>query len=145
MKHERELYASVGQGMNERSDCSIRAAATAGCIDYALVHEVFTKHGRKARHATLFSTSRAAIAELFSVEPRRYAYERVTLSEFIRRNPQGHFIVHVRGHALAICDSVIHDWKESPRRIVKCFWRLDTVTASQDNNGNAPIGNTAKE
>ena len=139
MKHDRSIYASVGQGMGEKLDCSLRAASTAGGIDYALVHAVFAKHGRQPKHATLFNTSRAAIYELFGSAPRSYPAQRITLATFVRLNPTGNYIVHVRGHALAICDGVIHDWKESPRRVVKCYWRVPVK------NDNVPITNAGKE
>jgi hypothetical protein len=125
MKHTRETYASVGSDAQERSDCSIRAAATAGCIDYNTAHAVFEKHGRKPCKPTRFETSMSALKELFpESEFRTFHGRRVTLAQFVRAFPAGHYVLHVRGHALAVCDGVVHDWTPASRRLVRWYWKL---------------------
>ena len=133
MKHVKGTYASQGTGFSEKRDCSVRAAATASGLPYEQVHAVFTKHGRKPKRGTPTAVSIDAHKEMFKSEPQRG--ERVTVAEFVRRNPIGRYVLHVRGHALAVVDGAVHDWSYGPRRRVRRYWWIpETETPANDIN-----------
>jgi hypothetical protein len=47
---------------------------------------------------------------------------RITINQFIKKHPKGRFYCLVRGHAIAIIDGVLYDYKEGGRRqITKAF------------------------
>ncbi len=118
-----EIYGSLGAGAGERKDCVARAFAVAGCMEYADAIEILAKHGRKPKRGTAWTTLVNAIAELFPTAVMK-AGNRVLLSQFVREHPAGHFLVRVRGHLLAVCDGVVHDWAYHPRYRVLQYWQV---------------------
>ena len=127
MKTETGKYAGFN---GDRNDCSIRAAAVAGNLPYADVSAMFAKHGRKPNRGTKTRVSVAAHRELFDAE--RVPIPRISLAEFARRFPTGRYVVHVRGHALAVCDGVIHDWRPALRRMARAYWKVEPKSAQPD-------------
>lgn len=121
-RYSRETYTGFSTG-NERNDCSVRAAAVAGNLPYSDVLAAFAKHGRRPRRGTKLYVSIAAMRDLFNAG--RVPIAPITLAEFVRRFPKGRYVVHVRSHALAVVDGVIHDWNPAPRRRVRCYWKVD--------------------
>ena len=47
-----------------------------------------------------------------------------TLNQFVKRYPKGRFHVTVRGHALAVIDGVVYDWKHSGKRRIVGAWEI---------------------
>ena len=122
MQHTGEVY-STGGG-NDHRDCSVRAYAVAACIDYNTAYEIFKRHGRRDGHSTRLETTRAVIENTFPDANLKEHNPRPTLNQFLILNPKGHFMIHVRGHALAVTDGIAHDWEFHPRYIVRLSWRL---------------------
>lgn len=139
MRHSRDYYSTVNGTIEERRDCVLRAVSIAGCVDYALVHKVFERHGRKAGHGTHLYVSQPAIAELFPNARMitDYADYGTALSVWLQSHSTGHYVVFTHDHALAVTDGLVHDWKAHPRCRVRYFWRLDTIDTVTDNNGKA--------
>jgi hypothetical protein len=52
------------------------------------------------------------------------------VAAFIAAYPQGRFIVHRRGHAFAVVDGVLHDWKGGTKVGSKILdvWRVTEAT-----------------
>ena len=48
----------------------------------------------------------------------------MTVGEFCRICPRGHFVVTMRGHITAIIDNVIVDTFDCSNRIMKCCWQI---------------------
>ena len=48
----------------------------------------------------------------------------MTVGEFCRTCPRGHFVVTMRGHITAIIDNVIVDTFDCSNRIMKCCWQI---------------------
>lgn len=123
IKHERETYATGGS--DESNDCSVRAFAVAACVDYYVAHDIFAKAGRRPRHKTAGWITESVMVRYFPNVHQVYAYDRrMTIKRFVELYPKGHYLVHVRGHALAVCDGVTHNWTNRPRQIVRRFWQL---------------------
>ena len=119
MKHTRDVYATAS---GDRNDCSVRSLATAACLPYDDAHAAFAKHGRKSGRKTPTSVTAKVVKDFF---PHAQSVKGgITLNRFVAAYPVGHFVVHVRGHALAVCDGVVHDWKPGQRRQVRWAWRI---------------------
>lgn len=48
----------------------------------------------------------------------------ITINQFIKKHPKGRFYCLVRGHAIAIIDGVLYDYKESGRRKINKAFRV---------------------
>jgi hypothetical protein len=119
----RENYASAE---GEKKDCSVRAYAVAACVSYSSAWELFNKFGREPNKGTPNFITEKVIKDQFpNALYRCFPWDiRPTLPKFAERANEGHWVVHVRGHALAIVDGVIHDWKPRPKTKVWCAWRI---------------------
>ena len=120
-------YATVAKGdfRRERRDCSVRAFAVAMGVPYEEAHAAFKRHGRKDHMGTPVFVSHWVHTEagMTRIDPRM-----PTLTQFIRENPKGRFVVHRRGHAFAVIDGVVHDWGHGTgaRTRVQRAWRAPT-------------------
>lgn len=158
-KSESKAYSVTATVDGERNDCGVRALMVAACIDYATAHRHCQNAGRKYQggmyHAQMdYAIRRAGFhASRQSQQGKRvavvgdrignfilcqrqviaYRYYYPTLGQFARTHPRGHFVVHVDGHYLAVCDGVVHDWEymrgsrskgARSRRGVQNFWQL---------------------
>lgn len=55
--------------------------------------------------------------------PRQYC-RNMTVGEFARKYPKGHFLVTMNGHITAIIDNVIVDTFDCSNRLIKGCWRV---------------------
>jgi hypothetical protein len=121
---DRTAYSAPGIA-GETRDCSVRAHAVAACIDYSEAHALYARHGRPARCGTSINTTFDCMGAIGAPE---VPLARCTVGAFVKAHPAGHYVVHVKGHALAIVDGVVHDWGKytsGARRRVWRAWRLD--------------------
>lgn len=49
---------------------------------------------------------------------------RITINQFTKKHPNGRFYCIVRGHAIAIIDGVVYDYKEAGRRQIQTAYRV---------------------
>lgn len=54
----------------------------------------------------------------------RTCYKNITVGEFAKRCPKGHFVATMNGHITAIIDNVIVDTFDCSNRIIKCCWQI---------------------
>lgn len=54
----------------------------------------------------------------------RKCYENVTVGEFAKNCPKGHFLVTMSGHITAIIDNVIVDTFDCSKRMMWCCWQV---------------------
>ena len=54
----------------------------------------------------------------------RKCYENVTVGEFAKNCPKGHFLVTMNGHITAIIDNVIVDTFDCSKRMMWCCWQV---------------------
>ena len=118
--------------IGEHSDCSVVAFSIVTGISYTEMHQIFNFAGRPDRNRTPWATTDKVVEHLknngYTIEssqPRRI-YERygreihgryslLTIGKIL---PKGHYVVHVRGHALALIDGEVQDWSTDSKRLV---------------------------
>lgn len=102
------LYSTIGG--NEKQSCAVRSTAIALCLDYDRVSAAFAKAGRKQDRKVTLAVCLQAMEELEPGVTLHRAQTGATVGRFMRENTKGHFILIVRGHALALTDGQLHDW-----------------------------------
>lgn len=115
----------------EKNDCVVRALSLAFNVEYAKVHELCAKAGRKPRGGMYRKQTTSVIKKLTNnadAELQTLAKgKRQTLTTFARENPKGKWIVIKSGHAVALIDGVYHDngamGMGLPRSIVQAYYR----------------------
>jgi hypothetical protein len=155
-KHWRYTNPRTWKFDGETNDCTVRALAIAADLPYPVAHAVLAKHGRAPRRGCVPDVSFPAYAELgfrpvqlkfVQTQVYRRSHSRqdrtgythyiqptvawmqrteLTLCQFLKQNPVGRFIVHVRRHAIAVVDGVVMDsLKFRPRQYVECYFTLN--------------------
>lgn len=54
----------------------------------------------------------------------RLCYYDMTIGEFAKNCPKGHFVATMNGHIVAIIDNVIVDTFDCSNRKMKCCWQV---------------------
>lgn len=110
----------------EENDCTVRALANVLGAPYPLAHKILTAAGRKPRDGMRWSEwskvySRLGL-KLMSVhgttKNARFIAKAtnvtvsngVTLEKILTELQSGRYVVHIRGHVLAVIDGKIHDY-----------------------------------
>ncbi len=122
-----ETCNEARKGFNEKSDCVVKALAITTQVDYATVHAMLAKHGRKARCGTWNRTTFAAARELgFTLtEIKHFIYnERCTVRSIEPKLKDGFYLVMTRSHALAVVDGVVHDYTRGKTHKVTEVYRV---------------------
>lgn len=106
--HEASL---ASQEFNERNDCAVRAVAVATGVDYATVHKLFKKHGRRNGRGTPPSMTWAVVIELgFKLVDVTRKVPARTVRKASPYLHDGSYLVSVRGHLLCVKDGKVEDW-----------------------------------
>jgi len=132
----------------ETRDCAVRAIAVACCVSYAEAYFACEIAGRRPREATYVPEMLGALTlVLGKVPPRiegtfrhrgglarrdywsagRSDYMPDTLTQFLAKHPEGHYVLYSYNHAFAVCDGVVHDYQQTtgPRTRIQGGWRVD--------------------
>lgn len=143
MKKIESFTRGATAGGLEKNDCTVRALANAGEIDYSVAHNLLSKHGRKKYCGAKFTTMHAAYTEagfvLNSVHgttgqarfvariTQREAEDGVTLGKILPKLAFGEYIVNVTGHAVAVVNGKLIDTFDNPagKRVVAVFKKLE--------------------
>lgn len=143
MKTVQAVTRGATAGGLEKNDCTVRALANAGGIDYADAHIMLKKHGRKNHKGAFFSTMLKAYTEsgfvLDSVHgttgaaraaariAKRQASEGVTLAKILPKLAFGEYIVNTTGHAVAVVNGKIIDTFDNPagKRVIAVFKKIE--------------------
>jgi len=95
----------------ERNDCTVRAIAIAGQIDYKDAHDLVQWHGRRNKGKTYNSTPlidslfpNCRLESLAGLSRCQW-----TLGQFLKQKLAGRFICFKRGHAFAVIDAIVYD------------------------------------
>lgn len=125
-KNVSDMFSANTKAMKETNDCTVKAFAVVFDTSYEKAH-AHLKHncGRQNRKGII---SREVLAPSlkktkYKVGPYSKA-NRITLKNFIEKHGEGRFYVCVRGHALAVVDGAIYDYKEGLRRQVTWAMRV---------------------
>ena len=116
-------------------DCTVRALAIAGRLDYDTAWSIMARSGRLPNGtgnmlSGLVEAHTQGHIRFEHIEPNYLRFDRWTLAQFAKQNPRGRYIVRIKGgrgfnHVLALVDGVVCD-KQSQhgRHQVKAAWRI---------------------
>jgi hypothetical protein len=116
-KKERKAY-------NEKNDCFVVAFAIAFNTTYEKAHrhaslQMHRKHRRGTFTMLYFKKSlKKTPVELLEIPPKN------TLSSFVKTHNTGRYIILVSGHALAMVDGTVYDYKYRPQCMVKYAFKI---------------------
>lgn len=105
--------------MREGSDCTVLAWCNVFDAPYVNSHAWLKKHGRRDRHGMSRKNVERAFAACKRVKVVNGPYsqkDRISVAAFCKKHPVGRYYVLVSGHAFAIKDGIVHDYKHGPRR-----------------------------
>lgn len=102
-------------------DCVLRSISVAEGISW---HECQEKLSYLSGKQGLLLNDVAFVEDyLDSLYPRK-CYKDITIGEFAKMCPKGHFVATMRGHITAIIDNVIVDTFDCSDRILDCCWQI---------------------
>lgn len=102
-------------------DCVLRAISVAEGTTWNECQEKLSYLANK--EAMLLNDVQFVEGYLDERYPRKCHYG-MTVGEFARECPLGHFVVTMNGHITAIIDNVIVDTFDCSNRIMKCCWQI---------------------
>lgn len=127
--------------MGETNDCTVRALAIAGAVAYQEAHAAMKAAGRRDRHGpkafgrleqgvrridcpAITKAARALGIDIRRMEKHEYRAKTVSSAPRDPKLQAGHYIVLVRGHALAVVQGEVCDWTEGRKHQVKEVYEL---------------------
>jgi hypothetical protein len=140
--------AGFGQ---ENNDCTVRALAKAGNIDYKLAHEIMAEEGRKpnctsnmmcgllnARDKNLLKYEHVQLAKhermfqyaigFFGPTGECLKFNKMVgpnINQFVQQHPRGRYIVRIKRHVFAVIDGVIYDrYKQHAGALVLAAYKI---------------------
>ena len=147
-----EELESVGNGRNERNDCSVIAVALTCNVPYEYAHEALREAGRRDRGTVPNWVILQAINSIGGTIGKSYIFELEKNSDGRKTgevvNPDGQvvryivnhavtcrtiekyadpdkrYLVFVRGHVLAVVDGKVQDWTEGRRFVVRSMMEV---------------------
>lgn len=126
--------AQVSDKYGEGNDCTVKAVAIACQIPYEEAHEYLASLGRrKGRgwyHASHVRGRRLISGYIDNLKRLGFKHVPVefqsrTVSQIERELKDGHYIVQVNGHALALVNGKVEDWSAGRKHHVKQVWRIE--------------------
>lgn len=120
------MFSESTRAMKETNDCTVKAFSVVFNTTYEKAHAHLKnycgrQHRRGLRSIDVLPPSLKKTK--YKVGPYSRT-NRITLKNFIEKHNEGRFYVCVRGHALAVVDGVIYDYKEGLRRQVTWAMRV---------------------
>ena len=102
-------------------DCTCRAISVAEGISWEKCHEKLSNLSRE--YGTLLNDVNFVEDYLDKRYPR-ICYNNMTIGEFSKIAPKGHFVATMNGHITAIIDNIIVDTFDCSNRQIKCCWQI---------------------
>lgn len=102
-------------------DCVLRSISVAEGISWSACQEKLSKLANK--EAMLLNDVEFVENYLDTRYPRK-CYKDMTIGEFAKECPKGHFVVTTQGHITAIIDNIIVDTFDCSRRTMWCCWQI---------------------
>ena len=112
--------------IKEDRDCTVKALAIALGTSYERAHRHLELHCNRRRGRGIKSSlvlPKSLRNTPYKIGPYSSS-NKVSLSTFCKNHPKGRFYVAVSGHAIAVVDGVVYDYKDAPRRMVKWAIRV---------------------
>lgn len=114
---------------DDNNYCTVIALAVVTGASFMDCQKYLSKFGRKKRKGLTTHNLENALSKSTKFRFRKGSYSfsnRISLNQFIKKHPKGKYYIVSRGHAYAVIDGVIYDYKESKRRQVIRAWRVYT-------------------
>jgi hypothetical protein len=99
-------------------------------MPYLVAHAKLKAFGREDRCGTYDMTIDSALnaigGRLIKTGGRAQPAKGITLTRFLRENPRGRYFVVRNGHAFAVIDGVVHDWRNGtgPRSRIRFAYEV---------------------
>lgn len=114
---------------DDNNYCTVIALAVVTGASFRDCQKYLGKFGRKKREGLTIHNLENALSRStkFHFKKGDYSFSnKATLNQFINKHPKGKYYIVSLGHAYAVMDGVIYDYKESKRRQVISAWRVYT-------------------
>lgn len=106
---------------DDNNYCTVIALAVVTGNSFSDCQKYLSKFGRKKGKGLSTHNLENALNKTtkFHFKKGDYSFSnKITLNQFIKKHPKGKYYIVSRGHAYAVIDGVIYDYKESKRRQV---------------------------
>ena len=113
----------------EKSDCGVRALAAACEVSYEEAYQALSDAGRKPRHWTYDKQLEKAARALGKRLQKNVSMAGTTVRKLGRELPSANWIVHVRGHYLAVVGGQVIDW--SVGRLFRAKYAFKVITCNK--------------
>lgn len=102
-------------------DCVLRSISVAEGISWQRCQE---KLSLLSRDSGLILNDVQFVEKYLDDRYVRKCYKNMTVGEFSKKCPKGHFVVTMNGHITAIIDNIIVDTFDCSRRQMICSWQI---------------------
>jgi len=102
-------------------DCVCRSLAVAEGITWEQCHK---KLSDLSRNEGRILNDVQFVENYLDLRYPRMCYDDMTVGEFAKQAPKGHFVCTMRGHITAIIDNIIVDTFDCSNREMKCCWQI---------------------
>ena len=118
---------AAGSFLGDRNACCVIAWSVLFEAPYTKSLTYLETKGRVWRKGMQLSQVEAAFEGVRKAKITKgpYTYKnRITVSKFLQKHPEGRFFCVSRGHAYAVIDGKVYDYKKGPRRQIVAAWRI---------------------
>ena len=102
-------------------DCVCRSISVAEGISWDKCHEKLSELSRKEG---MILNDVDFVEDYLDLRYPRVCFNNLTIGEFSKLAPKGHFVATMNGHITAIIDNVIVDTFDCSNRKMKCCWQI---------------------
>lgn len=102
-------------------DCVLRSISVAEGISWSECQERLSKLANKEG---MILNDVVFVEKYLDNNYPRKCYNNMTIGEFAKKCPRGHFVVTTLGHITAIIDNVIVDTFDCSKRKMMCCWQI---------------------
>lgn len=102
-------------------DCTCRAISVAEGISWNECHKKLSDLSRE--YGVILNDAKF-IEDYLNKRYPKICYNNMTIGEFSKIAPKGHFVATMNNHIVAIIDNVIVDTFDCSNRQIKCCWQI---------------------
>lgn len=102
-------------------DCVCRSISVAEGISWDMCHK---KLSDISREQGMILNDVDFVEDYLDKRYPRVCYYDMTIGEFAKTCPKGHFVATMNGHITAIIDNVVVDTFDCSNRKIKCCWQI---------------------
>lgn len=102
-------------------DCVLRSISVAEGISW---HDCQKKLSYLSNKEAKLLNDVSFVEKYLDDRYHRKCYKNMTVGQFAKTCPKGHFVVTMNGHITAVIDNVIVDTFDCSNRTMKCCWQI---------------------